>query len=121
MRVEKKYDRYEDAKKLGAKDNMIMTKFLAKNKTLGPEVVDPKRNGNTPYYALLSKATGKPIREARRIKCGNCRYGSYEPEAIAAMEHIPDTPLDLDGGGRVWCDKFDFICHNLRVCEEWED
>jgi len=121
MIIKEEYYRYEDAKKLTAKDNMVTTQFLVKNRTLGPSKVDPTREGNKPYYVRLAKEVGMTVKEARRIKCGNCRWGSYNSGAIAAMEHIPDTPLDLDGGGRVWCYKFDFICHNLRVCEEWEE
>ena len=28
--------------------------------------------------------------------------------------------FDKDGGGRGYCHKFEFICHNLRVCKAWE-
>ena len=28
--------------------------------------------------------------------------------------------MDKDGGGRGYCHKFDFICHNLRTCMAWE-
>jgi hypothetical protein len=28
--------------------------------------------------------------------------------------------MGRDGGGRGYCHKFDFICHNLRTCQAWE-
>jgi hypothetical protein len=36
------------------------------------------------------------------------------------MDAIPLTSFDMDGGGRGYCTKFDFICHNLRTCMAWE-
>jgi hypothetical protein len=36
------------------------------------------------------------------------------------MEDVPLDAFDMDGGGRGYCHKFDFICHNLRVCQAWE-
>jgi hypothetical protein len=36
------------------------------------------------------------------------------------MDAIPLNALDMDGGGRGYCTKFDFICHNLRSCQAWE-
>jgi hypothetical protein len=37
------------------------------------------------------------------------------------MESVPLDQYDRDGGGRGYCVKFDFICHNLRVCQAWEE
>jgi len=39
---------------------------------------------------------------------------------MRAMDKIPFNQLDADGGGRGYCHKFDFICHNLRACQAWE-
>jgi hypothetical protein len=39
---------------------------------------------------------------------------------ISQMEAIPLDKYDMDGGGRGYCHKFDFICHNLRTCQAWE-
>ena len=36
------------------------------------------------------------------------------------MEVVPQDEFDKDGGGRGYCHKFEFICHNLRVCKAWE-
>jgi hypothetical protein len=39
----------------------------------------------------------------------------------AKMESITLDKFDMDGGGRGYCEKFDFVCHNLRVCQAWEE
>ena len=39
---------------------------------------------------------------------------------MRAMEKVPFNKLDADGGGRGYCHRFDFICHNLRTCQAWE-
>ena len=37
------------------------------------------------------------------------------------MSVVPIDKLDEDGGGRGYCVKFEFICHNLRTCSAWEE
>ena len=37
------------------------------------------------------------------------------------MEAVEEDEYDADGGGRGYCTKFEFICHNLRVCQAWEE
>jgi hypothetical protein len=37
------------------------------------------------------------------------------------MEAVSEDEYDADGGGRGYCTKFEFICHNLRVCQAWEE
>jgi hypothetical protein len=59
--------------------------------------------------------------EARRQLCANCEYFNNTPEAMEMMEAVPEDEYDADGGGRGYCTKFEFICHNLRTCQAWEE
>ena len=88
---------------------------------LGPEKtsVDPKANKE--YWAALGKAWDMNEKEARRRLCANCEYFQNDPMFQAKMEAIPLDKFDMDGGGRGYCEKFDFICHNLRACQAWEE
>jgi hypothetical protein len=88
---------------------------------LGPEKasVDPKANKE--YWTSLGKAWGMNEKEARRRLCANCEYFQNDPMMQAKMEAIPLDKFDMDGGGRGYCEKFDFICHNLRACQAWEE
>jgi hypothetical protein len=60
------------------------------------------------------------VGEAKRQRCANCEYFDNTPESMQMMEAVPEDKYDKDGGGRGYCTKFDFICHNLRVCQAWE-
>jgi len=88
---------------------------------LGPEKasVDPKANKE--YWASVGKAWGMDENEARRRLCANCEYFKNDPMMQAMMENIPLDKFDMDGGGRGYCEKFDFVCHNLRTCQAWEE
>jgi len=99
------------------KSNMAQVKA---NWHLGPEKtsVDPK--ANKPYWSELARRLQTSDKEARRLFCANCEYFDNTPEKQKQMEAIPLTSFDMDGGGRGYCVKFDFICHNLRVCQAWE-
>jgi hypothetical protein len=37
------------------------------------------------------------------------------------MKSVPENAFDRNGGGRGYCHKYEFICHNLRVCDSWEE
>ena len=39
----------------------------------------------------------------------------------AKMERIPRNDWDTDAGFRGYCTKFEFICHDLRVCQAWDE
>ena len=88
---------------------------------LGPEKasVDPKANKE--YWASVGNAWGMDEKEARRRLCANCEYFKNDPMMQAMMESIPLDKFDMDGGGRGYCEKFDFVCHNLRTCQAWEE
>jgi len=114
-------DKYEDAIKLTAKENITIMHKLVKDWHLGPDKAIDNNQGNNLFWSTLGRVMGITTREARRLSCASCEYGNIEPAALKAMEHIPYNKYDKDGGIRVWCDKFDFICHAERACQAWEE
>ena len=111
----------QEAEKLTVKKNFDTVRWLVKDWNLGPKVAYDNNQKNTSYWNRLAAIWGISTKEARRRSCANCEYGSNDTEILEAMEHIPYNALDKDGGMRVWCDKFDFICHATRVCQKWEE
>jgi len=111
---------FTEAVALTKEGNMKVTRKLIKDWMLGPRDASTSRKANSRYWRDLSKVWFITEEEARRRTCANCEYSRNNEAAIEAMEHIPNNVLDADGGGRVWCEKFDFICHNLRTCQAWE-
>lgn len=101
---------------ISAKENEKTRNFLVKNWMLGP--VSVKEPGD--YWRKLSIVWRTSPDQAKRNLCANCEYFEDTPEMLAKMESVPEDQFDKDGGGRGWCHKFDFICHNLRVCKAWE-
>lgn len=87
---------------------------------LGPEKASPKPGANADYWRRMAEVWGISEGEARRQLCANCEYFENTPEMMRAMEKIAFNAFDADGGGRGYCHKFDFICHNLRTCMAWE-
>lgn len=88
---------------------------------LGPEKTSVEPSANKEYWKGVAKAWGMNEKEARRRLCANCEYFKNSPMMQAKMESIPLDKFDMDGGGRGYCEKFDFICHNLRTCQAWEE
>lgn len=108
-------------KMVSAGQNKATMLRLMKDWSLGPEKASEDPKANKVYWAALGVAMNNISEaEARRRTCGNCEYADNTPEMQKAMEAVPMAPVDLDGGGRVFCNKFDFICHNLRCCQGWE-
>jgi len=103
-----------------AKGNGEITSWLMEYWHLGPEVGSPKPGDNKDYWAELAKVWNVDEKVARNRLCANCEYFSDTPKMLKAMEVIPFNKFDETGGGRGFCSKFDFICHNLRVCQAWE-
>lgn len=103
-----------------AKQNMDVVQRLIRDWHLGPKRASVELLANKPFWKELGVIWDVPEVEARRMLCANCEYFDNTPEMMAEMESIPLNELDRDGGGRGWCHKFDFICHNLRVCQAWE-
>jgi uncharacterized protein len=100
--------------------NEINMQNAVENWNLGPEIASSDPTANGEYWAMMADVWSINEAEARRQLCANCAYFNNTPEMMRAMEDIPQTPFDVDGGGRGWCEKLDFICHNLRVCQAWE-
>lgn len=100
--------------------NAINMQNAVENWNLGPEVASSDPAANPEYWAKMADVWSINEAEARRQLCANCSYFNNTPEMLKSMEDIPLTPFDMDGGGRGWCEKLDFICHNLRVCQAWE-
>ena len=94
--------------------------IVVKYWNLGPEVAYIFSKDNKDYWTKLAKIWNVSEEEARRQLCANCEYYDNTPEMMKVMETIPFDKFDLDGGGRGFCHKFDFICHNLRTCQAWE-
>jgi hypothetical protein len=88
---------------------------------LGPEKATVEPSANGPFWKGVAAAWDMSEKEARRRLCANCEYFQNDPMMQAKMESIPLDKFDMDGGGRGYCEKFDFICHNLRVCQAWEE
>ena len=101
--------------------NEANRQMVADEWSLGPEraSVQPKANG--PFWSDMADRWRVEPAEARRRLCANCEYFDNTPDAMEAMEAVPLDKFDQDGGGRGFCVKFDFICHNLRVCQAWEE
>lgn len=113
-------DELQDAKSLTAKQNITIMRKLVKDWGLGPTIGIDNNQGNTSYWKARAKKWYISLPAARRRSCANCEYGNISPMYLEAMEHVPYNKFDKDGGSRVWCDKFDFICHSVRVCEAWD-
>jgi len=100
------------------KDEVMKNRdFVKTHWMLGPEKT---QQPNSEYWRKLSTVWRISPDQAKRNLCANCEYFNDSPDMLAQMEQIPVDAYDKDGGGRGWCTKFDFICHNLRVCQAWE-
>ena len=100
------------------KDEVMKNRdFVKTHWMLGPEKT---QQPNSEYWRKLSTVWRISPDQAKRNLCANCEYFNDSPDMLAQMEQIPADAYDKDGGGRGWCTKFDFICHNLRVCQAWE-
>ena len=104
-----------------ARQNVKNRDQVVKNWSLGPEKASVNPNANGPYWQDLADKWDVDEAEARRRLCANCEYFNNTPAMQEQMEGIPLDKFDMDGGGRGYCTKFDFICHNLRVCQAWEE
>ena len=116
-------DKAEDlaaAEALTSSKNLEIMISLAENWTLGPNKAYDNNQKNDKFWEDLAKKWFVSVDESRRRSCANCEHGNISPEFLKAMEHVPYNKFDNDGGMRVWCDKFDFICHATRVCQAWE-
>ena len=100
--------------------NEINMQNAIDNWNLGPAEASADPEANTEYWSKMAEIWSVNEAEARRRLCANCEYFNNTPEMLRSMEDIPQNAFDADGGGRGWCEKLEFICHNLRVCQAWE-
>ena len=102
---------------LTEKSNKANRDNVVANWNLGPEETT---SDNKDYWRKMAKVWSITPAEARRQLCANCEYFNNTPEAMEMMDVVPEDQYDADGGGRGYCTKFEFICHNLRTCQAWE-
>ena len=101
-------------------ENEENTQNVIENWYLGPEEPSSDPEANAEYWDSFADLMNVDGDEARRMFCANCEYFNNSVGMMAEMEQIPYNAYDVNGGGRGYCTKFDFICHNLRVCQAWE-
>lgn len=106
---------------VSASENRKNRQLVIDEWQLGPENPSVEPNANKEYWKGVAKAWGMNEKEARRRLCANCEYFKNGPMMQAKMESIPLDKFDMDGGGRGYCKKFDFVCHSLRTCQAWEE
>lgn len=102
---------------LTAESNKKTRDTLVETQMLGPVKVDAP---NSEYWRGLANVWRTSPDQAKRRLCANCEYFEDTPEMLEAMDVVPQDEFDADGGGRGYCHKFEFICHNLRTCKAWE-
>ena len=104
-----------------AAENKKNTQVVIDDWMLGPENPSNESGANKPYWMKLAKAMQIDEKEARRRRCSNCEYYDNSTMMQAKMERIPQNAFDVGAGFRGYCHKFDFICHDLRSCQAWEE
>lgn len=102
---------------LTAESNKKTRDTLVETQMLGPVKTGQT---NSDYWRSLANVWRISPDQAKRNLCANCEYFDDQPETLEAMEVVPQDEFDKDGGGRGYCHKFEFICHNLRTCKAWE-
>jgi len=102
-------------------ENKKNTQIVIDDWMLGPENPSNEPKANQAYWSALAKAMQVKESEARRRRCSNCEYYDNSTLTQSKMERIPWNKYDDNAGFRGYCDKFDFICHDLRSCQAWEE
>lgn len=104
-----------------AAENKKNTQVVIDDWMLGPEKPSNEPGANKPYWMKLAKAMQVDEKEARRRRCSNCEYYDNSTMMQAKMDRIPRNEWDTDAGYRGYCHKFEFICHDMRSCQAWEE
>jgi hypothetical protein len=102
-------------------ENKKNTKVVIDDWMLGPENPSNEPSANKEYWIALGNAMQVDEKESRRRRCSNCEYYDNSTMMQAKMERIPRNDWDTNAGFRGYCNKFDFICHDLRSCQAWEE
>jgi len=103
-----------------ASENKKTTERLVAEWSLGPAQGSDEPGSNADFWKAIAKKWDVPEDQARRQRCANCEYFVDTPSMLEKLEEIPYNDMDKTGGGRGFCKKFEFICHNLRTCQAWE-
>jgi len=111
----------EDEAFITPAENRANTQMVIDDWMLGPEKPSNERGANKPYWQALARAMQVEESEARRQRCSNCEYYDNSVMTQIKMESIPWNAWDVGAGFRGYCTKFDFICHDLRACQAWEE
>ena len=111
----------EDEPFITPAENRANAQMVIDDWMLGPERPSNERGANKPYWQALARAMQVDEAEARRRRCGNCEYYDNTTTTQIKMEAIPWNAWDVNAGFRGYCHKFDFICHDLRACQAWEE
>ena len=101
-------------------ENKKNTQTVIDDWMLGPKDPSNEPTANKVYWVTLGKAMQVDEKEARRRRCSNCEYYDNSVLMQAKMDKIPVNEWDTNAGFRGYCDKFDFICHDMRSCQAWE-
>ena len=104
-----------------AAENKKNTQVVIDDWMLGPENPSNEPTANKVYWVALGQAMQVDEKEARRRRCSNCEYFEATPLMQAKMDRIPRNQWDQNAGYRGYCHKFDFICHDMRSCQAWEE
>tara|TARA_R110000868_G_scaffold85321_2_gene240140 strand:- start:1799 stop:2200 length:402 start_codon:yes stop_codon:yes gene_type:complete len=102
-------------------ENKKNTQIVINDWMLGPESPSNEPDANKTFWVAVGKAMQVDETEARRRRCSNCEYYDNSTLTQAKMERIPRNQWDDNAGFRGFCTKFEFICHDLRVCQAWEE
>ena len=102
-------------------ENKKNTKMVIDDWMLGPENPSNERGANPEYWSALANAWQVDEEEARRRRCSNCEYFINSTLMQAKMDKIPWNEWDVGAGYRGYCEKFSFICHDMRACQAWEE
>ena len=102
---------------ISKESNDKMTKALMETRHLGAK--DPANPGK--FWIEIADFWQLPVEMAKEQTCSNCEYFDNTLEAKNAMSVVPMSEFDKTGGNRGYCHKYTFICHDLRVCDQWEE
>ena len=102
-------------------ENKKNTQVAIDDWMLGPANPSNEPTANKPFWIAVGTAMKVDEKEARRRRCSNCEYYDNSTMTQAKMERIPRNDWDTDAGFRGYCTKLEFICHDLRVCQAWEE
>ena len=102
-------------------ENKKNTQTVIDDWMLGPKDPSNEPTANKVYWVALGNAMQVDEKEARRRRCSNCEYYDNSVMMQAKMDKIPRNEWDTDAGFRGYCHNFDFICHDMRSCQAWEE